>query len=249
MSTRVIREKVEIDSGKVREFFENRRGKDLPHRYNYVNYQDGNPALAIERDGEEKAKVGKYLHFRGTDKVLDVGCGVGRWGDLVVPLLTTGRYVGVDYVEYFLDLAREHFQDNTVTRFCRGEFRDITEVLKENGVYEEYNVILLNGILMYINEGELTTCLRQADDLLRDGGLLYIKESVGMEERLTLKEFYSEELNAEYNVIYRSLKEYTAIISEYFLRREYTLLTCQATWDAVVDYDKETSNWFWILKK
>ncbi len=250
MEKRITGEKVRIDENSVHSFFDNRQNKKLPHRYNYVNYQDSNPELVLERDKIEKERVGKYFPVGADDFILDIGCGVGRWGDLIIPLLKKGRYVGVDYTQYFIDIAKEQFAGNAQSVFLQGLFQDIELILKKSGEYRKYSRILVNGVLMYINDSSVEGCFNAVDNLLEEGGILYIRETAGMKERLTLQNFYSEDLTADYTVIYRSLHEYSGWLSKYFLSGgEYALIACGPTWDDAVDYMKQTSNWFWVLQK
>lgn len=250
MDNRITGQKVPIDELSVHAFFDNRQNKKLPHRYNYVNYQDNNPELVFERDKKEKERVGKYFPISSDDFILDIGCGVGRWGDLIIPILAKGRYVGVDYTQYFIDIAKEHFAGSASSVFLQGMFQDIETVLKENNEYRKYSRILVNGVLMYMNDSSLEECLCSAGNLLGEEGILYIKETAGMKQRLTLKNYYSEELSADYTVIYRSLNEYTKLFSEHFFSGGgYALISCGPTWDDGADYRKQTANWFWIIQK
>ena len=245
---RIKRDIVNIDDKRVSDFFNKRVNKQLPHIYNLVNYQDNNPQLVIERDKIEKQRIGRFFQVTSKDLVLDIGCGVGRWGDEIVPLLTDGRYVGVDYTFDYIKLAEERFSSDK-TRFIQGSFQNIIDVLKLSNEYRFYSKILINGVFMYINDDDLSLCLNNANELLANDGVLYIKESVGISERLTLNKFFSEELGVDYSAIYRSIAEYSAIFAELIVNKRYSLIACGPTWSEVVDYSKETSNWFWILKK
>lgn len=247
--TRISGSEVEIDNARVQSFFEQRKNKELPHRYNLVNYQDNHPERAIERDASEKERVSPYFPCRGEHHVLDVGCGVGRWGDLIVPQLSGGRYVGVDYTSHFIEVAKKQFHDKPDACFLCGSFQNLTACLRDAHEYRLFDRILVNGVLMYINDDDVGICLEQIRDLTADQGLVYIKESVGVKKRLTLKEFYSEELTASYSVIYRSIAEYSSLVTKHFLNNGYGILNCGATWGNGLDETGETSNWYWIIQK
>ena len=249
---RVSGKKIPIGKEEIHAFFENRTKKELPHRYNYVIYQDANPKLAIERDQHEKSLIQKYLRLDKNNRVLDIGCGVGRWADEVVKLFfedAKGEYVGVDFSEKLLDVAREHFEGNAKCQFLCGSFQNLKTVLEENNCTNGYDQVLVNGVLMYINDNEVGVCLDNVDTYLRHGGIVYIKEPVGVNERFTLNQFYSEELTSEYSAIYRSLAEYTALFTEAFFKKDYTLVACSPTWPEDLENRKETMNYYWILRK
>lgn len=249
---RVLGKKIVIDATATKAFFENRTKKELPHRYNYVIYQDDTPELALERDQYEKTLIQKYLRLDKNSRVLDIACGVGRWADEVVKHFSKdakGIYVGVDFSEKLLDVARDHFEGNAKCRFLCGAFQNLKRVLEEHGCAISYDQVLVNGVLMYINDYEVGTCLDSVDAYLMDGGIVYIKEPIGVNERFTLNQFYSEELTSVYSAIYRSLSEYTALFTEAFFKKGYTLVACSPTWPEDLENRKETMNYYWILRK
>lgn len=248
MGKRINSEVIDIDVQSTKAFFDNRKKKELPHRYNYVNYQDDKPEVALERDRIEKGKIERFIHFKESDYILDIGCGVGRWGDAIIPQLNSGKYVGVDYTQDFIDIAKNHFQ-NQKSKFICAPFQTLKTSLEKEKILREYDVILINGVLMYINDEDIDCCLGGIDSLLKKEGFIYIKESVGIKKRLTLVDFYSTELEANYNVIYRSIYEYTKFLSKYFLSMGYAIISCGPTWKDEINFDDETSNYYWILMK
>lgn len=85
MPGRVYGKKVDIDYGDTLDFFENRGdGKELGSKYNYVLFQDDTPEIAVERDRQEKEKICSVLDWGSGGTVLDIGCGIGRWGEAVL---------------------------------------------------------------------------------------------------------------------------------------------------------------------
>ncbi len=246
---RIAGDSIDIDEMATLDFFDKRVDKELPHRYNYVIYQDSNPELALERDRYEKKKMCEILRFGQKDYVLDIGCGVGRWGDEIVNILEGGEYVGVDYCEAFLKIARDNLQGTGKCNFYKGSFQEIKDVLEANEANRFYDKILVNGVLMYINDQDIEKCLGSVDALLEKGGLVYIKESVGVEERFTLKDFYSKELDSTYNAIYRSFFECNKLIYKCFVQKGYEIISQGETWEQVHQNRKETTSYYWIIKK
>src|SRR5262245_18921239 len=95
VATRVEGQPVDIDYQATRRFFDDRGNRhDLAHPYSVTMYQDDRPELVAERDAREKARVLEWLSFTPANRVLDVGCGVGRWADTVVP--AGAAYLGID---------------------------------------------------------------------------------------------------------------------------------------------------------
>ncbi len=238
-----------ISINDTQEFFEKRIEKHLPHRYNYVMYQDDNPELAIERDRYEKAKFINWLNIKSNSRVLDIGCGVGRWADTIAPMISDGDYIGVDFSYSLLGLAKEVFKSNSNCHFYQGSFQELKQVLKKNNQQKLYNSILINGVLMYINDDDIEKCLSNAKEYMAPGGVIYIKESVGVGERLTLNKFYSKEMKAEYSAIYRDIEQYSEIFSRIFDEKSgFSVLNSGHTWETQYSNRKETSSYFWIIK-
>lgn len=131
--SRVVGKKVIINDKVVKQYFSHRADRNLPHRYNYALNQDNHPDLAIERDRYEKEKMGKFLKLSPSARVLDVGCGVGRWADEIIQYYdcaadNTGEYVGVDYINQLLEVARQSIKHDRIS-FVEGSFQDLPNVL------------------------------------------------------------------------------------------------------------------------
>lgn len=245
-NTRIYGDDIPINSSEVFDFWKNRSGRELPYTYNLVNFQDNHPDVVIERDRIEKGKITGLLNICEESMILDVGCGIGRWFDSLKKVISHGKYIGVDYTESFIRMADDRFNGFDNCHFIKGDFNNLVKVLKDNGEYRRYNNIFINGVLMYINDSDIGVCLNALNEVLSTNGIIYLKESVGLGQRLTLQNFYSEELRAQYSVIYRTVEQYSELIYEYL--KGMSVYACGPTFTDYIDYDLETSNWFWIIK-
>lgn len=247
---RIINAEIDVDDEQVHNFFDNRVKKKLYHRYNLVNYQDNNPTLALERDKQEKGKITPLLNISGNMRILDIGCGVGRWGDELVPYLVNGIYVGVDYSEHLIQVAQKAAEDNGSAekrKYCVGSFQNLEKILSDQNVKSPFDLIIINGVLMYINDCDLEQCLGILPELLSETGRIYTKESVGIYDRLTLKDIYSEELSSQYSAIYRSKKEYDNIFGKHF--SNMIIISEGDTFDNNNLHNrKETTSYYWIFE-
>lgn len=62
----------------------------------------------MKRDRFEKERILPLLSLRPGIRVLDIGCGVARWAEALLPFVSeNGVYVGVDFSEEILSLAKE----------------------------------------------------------------------------------------------------------------------------------------------
>jgi len=243
---RIKGERVNINANNVSAFFSNRVKKDLPYRYNYTNYQDANPDLVILRDKKEKEKIVPLLEVMDGYSVLDIGCGVGRWGDFFADKKNC-NYVGIDYCEEILEIARKHFAGKNNISFQHASFQNVREVLIKANSPALYDIVIINGVMMYINDDDIPCCLRAVKELIRPGGKVYVKESVGKETRLTLSDIYSDELTSNYSAIYRSIYEYNKLWEKYW--SDFVIYQHGDLWDENVQNRSETATYYWLFNK
>lgn len=248
---RIRERKVSLDTEKVKAFFDARCQKELPYLYNYTNYQDKQPELALERDRAEKARIEPLLRAGSEALILDIGCGVGRWGDAFAARLAgKGRYIGVDYSEGLLQIAKGHAKERGNCEFYCASFQNLCDALPQKYQGRVFDLILVNGVLMYVNDDDLAICLANVKRLLADGGEVYIKESVSWGERLTLDRIYSEELAHDYSAIYRGIAEYEALWCEHFPAREgWGIAAHGEVWENALGNRRETTAYFWLVER
>ena len=247
---RIKTNKISIDEDDVKTFFNKRVKKKLPYLINYTNYQDKHPELVLERDRYEKDRIMPFLNLQSESRVLDVGCGVGRWGNHMLKILSNqGMYVGADYSGDILKLAKNHFRENKNFYFCESSFQDILLNLPGNIKQNKFDVILINGVMMYINDADLAQCMNNLKELIAVCGRICIKESVGLHDRLTLNKIYSEELESQYSAIYRGVDEYNILFRDAFSGDKYNIVYQDVMWQGDLANRKETTAYFWIIEK
>ena len=154
-------------------------------------------------NAEEKKLLAENINLSGK-KILEVGCGIGRWAkDLHEKC---GSFLGIDYSENLIEIANESNKfDN-----CKFQAMSAFDIKEDELLIEPpFDVILISGVLMYINDEDLLVLMDELNKVGADDKILFIMEPVScMDVRLTLKDFYSEGLEADYNAIYRTPKEY-----------------------------------------
>ena len=243
---RVEDERIAIDASAVKSFFDNRCKKKLPYLYNYTNYQDNHPELALKRDQWEKQIIAPLLNLQAGESVLDIGCGVGRWGQWV--LEQDACYFGVDYSQSLLNLAQEALPASECCHWLCSSFQDLLPALAQAGYgQQQFDKIFINGVFVYINDEEIPGCIRAADCLLKPGGRFYLREPVGREQRLTLNGIYSDELASQYSAIYRSIDEYQALWVRYL--KTYKCIASDELWKQDLANRKETTAYYWLWEK
>lgn len=241
--SRIKHDNINLRGVAIKEFFDRHSQKMLAHRYSMVLFQDDNPELALSRDKEEKERLLPLLNIGSNSRILDIGCGVGRWADAVAPLCK--EYVGIDFSEELLRVADSLNFANTI--FLKGAFQNLLDVLEDYDIHSSFDCILINGVCMYINDDELNNCLSQAYSVLKPSGVILQKESIGIADRLTLRDFYSAELSNNYNAIYRTAADYEqAFVASY---PDHDILQFGELFPAELHNRQETTDYYWLMRK
>lgn len=244
---RLKEEIVSVDYEKTKTFFKNRADRykeDNP--YSVTMYQDNNQELIQKRNKKEIEKLYPCLKINPMSRILDVACGIGRWADAIDE--NVNEYCGVDFCEELIDIARKRNKKNFVS-FYSGSVNSIKSLLKKEGK-GQYNVILMMGILVYLNDNDLPSVFNQINDLCEGNAIVCIREPVGICERLTLKDFYSEELNDNYNAIYRTRNEITMVLESTLLKNGFEVKSEGFLFEEdKLNNRKETSQYFFILER
>lgn len=199
--SRLYGDKEDINSDKVKDFFNDRANREFDSDLSIVLFQD--KENSEQRHAEEKKLLAEKINLSGK-KVLEVGCGIGRWAEALYDKCES--FLGIDYSENLIEIANESINyDNCKFQVMSGFDIKVEELLIE----PPFDVIIISGVLMYINDEDLLVLIEELNKVGADDKKLFIMEPVScMDVRLTLKDFYSEGLEADYNAIYRTPKEY-----------------------------------------
>ncbi|WP_194791771.1 class I SAM-dependent methyltransferase [Pseudomonas sp. UFMG81] len=194
-------EKPKLDKQSVLDFFEQRAKKaaDLgPTRA--VIYQDKSLDLAERRDHAEKALLLPKLNLTDNSRVLDAGCGTGRWAEVVIPLCSS--YVGVDVSPGLVAIAKQRFIAASNARFHVCAVDTITPNAEDMDL--PFSHILSFGVFIYLNDDEITKAMNGYLSVASTATKILFREPIAVSERLTLLEHFSDEMNQQYSAIYRT---------------------------------------------
>jgi 2-polyprenyl-3-methyl-5-hydroxy-6-metoxy-1,4-benzoquinol methylase len=110
-------------------------------------YEDERPLVRLLRPGlfRRRSLAVETVRSYPAARVLDVGCGSGRIGEFVLQA-GTSRYVGIDFAEEMIELAR--------TRLERSSERTelILEDFLEASIEGSFEVVLALGLFDYLPE-------------------------------------------------------------------------------------------------
>lgn len=106
-----------------------------------------------------------------------------------------------------------------------------------------FDVVLISQVLLFINDSDLLKLMEEINKITSDEKQIFITETTAHDSRLTLKDFYSEDLDEDYNAIYRTQEEFL----EFFEKLNYNELE---TYDMFMDTNvrKESHVISYILK-
>ena len=210
-----------IDKAAILDFFEKRaeKAEDLgPVRA--VIYQDKNADLAERRDIAEKALLYPLIRLNTDSRILDAGCGTGRWAKVVIP--NCGTYHGVDVSPGLIRIAEELYGNFPNARFSVCSLD--TVAMDSIGAENLFTHILSFGVHIYLNDHEVLEALLRLTQLAASQCRFLIREPIAIQQRLTLQEHFSEDMNQHYSAIYRTEPELLAMYDATIGRAGFHLL-------------------------
>lgn len=245
---RIYKVREDIKYKDTREFFANRAEKyNVENPYSVTMYQDGNPDLVKRRNEKETEVLLPKLQLSKSSRILDIACGIGRWADAVN--VDIDKYTGVDFSEELIEIARKRNQKENFS-FYQGSAAELEKVIQKNEKEVAYNVVLVIGLQIYLNDSDMETLFQQICRLCDNGAIVCLREPVAINERLTLKEFYSEALKENYNAIYRTREEHMKIYDMVLEKEGFTLLEEGFLYqEETLNNRKETAQYYWIYRR
>lgn len=243
MKARVYGEKINIDTENTISFY-NQRAKTIKTRereYTTVLLGDKDPDFSVKWDAYEKQFILPKLKLTKEKVILDIGCGIGRWAEAVVGQCK--EYYGVDFSSEMIAVAKENIKKEN----CHFYKMSLVDALSNSKITaRKYDIVLMTGVSMYINEDELKESYRLLRKLVNKDSLFYFEESVGKKERLTLNHIWSEDLKDYYGAIYRTREEYKSLIRECMKEVEFIEEGYMNFLDK--KEQSETSHWYAVLR-
>jgi SAM-dependent methyltransferase len=121
---------------------------------------------------EQRLALGPWLKVKAGTRVLDVGCGVGRWSRL---LAARGADVmGVDLSPTMIEQARQRAVSDGVTDRCRFQVQDLSNL----NVGERFDLVLGVTVLQHIlDPNALRRALEAMTAHLAPGGRMILLEA------------------------------------------------------------------------
>ena len=248
-SHRIYEEKHDIDTDNTKNFYDQRAKNigNMSSPYVAVLLGDQDPQHAVDWNTFEKTFILPQLKVNKSSSVLDIGCGIGRWAESIIP--EAGYYLGTDFSGEMIKIAQQRCSfENADYDFINVSFQEACRRSSEK-LQRKFDRVVIGGVCMYINDADLKDCIAGLIDLLDEHCIMYLTETVAVETRLTLDECPSDALKTTYDVIYRTPSEYNAY-SEVFKNAGFRIvkqdylphLNNEASFS-------ETDRWYTILER
>lgn len=244
---RVNEKHVNIDYQKTKDFFKHRAEKFQENNpYSVTMYQDNNKELVRERNEYETEKLLSLLSIDKESEILDVACGIGRWADAIKTEVK--KYCGIDFSDELIRIATERNKRDNYYYYV-GSTSQLDKIIKQKRK-GKFNIVLIVGIMLYLNDNDVIEMLHQIERCCEKEAVICIREPIGIEERLTLKDYYSDELKCDYNAIYRTRDEIKEILKDTLLNKNFAIETERFLFEAdELNNRKETKQYYYILKR
>ena len=239
-------DRISIDQKDTKRFFSDRAKKYSENNpYAVTLYQDNNPDLVEQRNNAEINKLMPKLRLSSNSTVLDIGCGIGRWADAIKKTDSgISEYYGVDFSEDLISIANDR-NDSLAYHYLVGGITDIKKLFPK----KRFNRVLMMGVEMYLNDDVLVDGLEQITDICADKAVIVFREPIGIEKRLSLKKYYSDDLKTDYNAIYRTKDELMGFYEETLIRAGFSIVEFGPMYEEKLNNRKETVQWFFSFSR
>jgi cyclopropane fatty-acyl-phospholipid synthase-like methyltransferase len=248
-ASRIHAEVHEIDRAATKEFWDYRAslvGK--VSEWSLTMFQDDKPELAEARDRFEKETILGFLNLASTTRVLDIGCGTGRWGVELVDKVQS--YLGFDFSEAIIDIAKADFAAHGAPESFRLQTLPVSDMapdaLLSGGPFD---LFIVAGVFLYLNDDEVATGFEQIAAMAAPGARLYVREPVGVDHRLTLDRHFSKDFGRDYSAVYRDRNFYEKLIATYLEPAGFEVTTAEWLYPDTLSNRAETAQHFWIVER
>jgi cyclopropane fatty-acyl-phospholipid synthase-like methyltransferase len=200
---------------------------DSDHRFNIdidevKKYFDSVKSTPLSEKGEriEEETIIDLIKIKPGMKILDLGCGDGRWAK---KLENAGvKYIGVDFSRELIAKAK--------SRNVKGDVRFLVNPVQDFISEEKFDLIFLFGLIPYMNDEEIRKLSRNCRVMLKRGGRLILRDVIFNDSKIERKVF-DDKNDFSRRIFFNKIPRYQLIRrsfdSETKLFREFSLVYSQ----------------------
>lgn len=157
----------EVDSEKIKKFFNNRAKKDEEALLVKTEFSD--KENVEKRHKEESELLLNKIDFENK-KILEIGCGIGRWAEVFHDKCDS--YLGIDYSEDLIEIAKENYNyDNCHFQVLSASQLDTADLL----VSAPFDIVIITGVLIYFNDDTIKKMIKDLNSLCASNKTIYIR--------------------------------------------------------------------------
>jgi 2-polyprenyl-3-methyl-5-hydroxy-6-metoxy-1,4-benzoquinol methylase len=238
--------KKEISKKNIKIFFKDRANThDEKQFLKTVIYQDKNPKLAKKRDLFEKKKIKDILNVSKNDVILDIGCGIGRWADGMSEKVK--KYVGIDYLDEFINIANIKYKKKNNIYFINLESTKLSNSKVKS--HSPYTIIMIMGLYPYINDKEGCNILKKLLEVSANECKIIIREPIAVKKEIILNNVWSDDMETYYSAKYRTHDWFKKNFNEILFKKGYNLIIDEPLYPKHLNNRIETKQHLFYLKK
>ncbi len=177
------------------------------------NWFDTTQSLVFDDVAAQKEEkiLKKIVKVNKNTKILDIGCGNGRYGKIFVPMIS--KYIGTDISNNFIKQNKLDFESNNAEFFHSPAHEFFYD--------DKFDYIFLIGLLTYMNDEEIISMTSNCSKMLKKDGELIIRNVVNKNSTRKFfddKYFFIKHLfkSPRYQIIRRHEDEIASMISNDF---------------------------------
>lgn len=165
-----------------------------------------NKHAAYYRKYQEEAHFDKIIQLNKNMKVLEVGCGTGRWAFYFAKKVN--KVVGIDISDKMIEIAKKKQRNLGIENI---EFQ-CTSILDFQAC-DKFDLVYFSGVLQYINDNDIEKILVRLPELMNRDGLCVSRDTLSLQGRVVM--------TGEYPVIYRTKIEHESLFKKHGLTLVY----------------------------
>lgn len=189
----------------IKDFWEARGDKYNKVPFESLSNFEENQQILTERITAEKSLVFSKLLLDKENTVLDLGAGVGQWAFRFAPLVN--HIVAVEFAVSQIEIAK---REQNVRKIDNITF--IHASAERFSSDEQFDIIFISGLIVYLNEKQLSKLILNVKKMLKPEGTLFLREpSSILEEKYEIIDHYSEALKTNYSATYRTSNDINSL--------------------------------------
>lgn len=199
--------KMTIDQGKIKEFWDAQAKKSKKLRIEGIANLEEDPILLEEKVKLEYDKIINKIDLHPINsRVLDLGAGAGQWSFIFSKISKK-----VDAVEYSIDMLDLAIKEGSIRNIKNVNY--INSSAQEFQSSNKYDLIWISGLLIYLSDDDCEQLVSNCYSMLRNSGMLLLRDGTGVNHRHEIDNRYSKDLNSYYSATYRTAEEYMALFN------------------------------------